>query len=86
MVPIDAIFRSINEEARANLRAPFGMSLWIAIFLHAVGVEIYLALTPREAQRLRQISYKRQFEAGYQRPGSAGLVIEEAGDQTSGVL
>jgi len=80
LVPVLVFFGSNIEEIGASLKAPFGMSLWIAIFLHGVGVEIYLALTPREAQRLRQVSYERQLEAGYPNPGSAGLVIENFGD------
>ena len=80
VVPVLVKFGENLEEIGANLRAPFGMSLWVAIFLHSVGVEIYLALTPREAQRLRLVSYQRQLEAGYKTPGSAGLVIEKFGD------
>ncbi|KEF51149.1 uncharacterized protein A1O9_12763 [Exophiala aquamarina CBS 119918] len=68
------------EEIGASLRIGFGMSLWISIFLHGVGVEVYLALTPREAQRLREVSYEKQLEAGLENPGSAGLVIEKFGD------
>ena len=68
------------ENIGAALRLPFGMSLWLAFFLHAVGVEIYLNMTPREAQRLRQVSYERQLEAGYEKPGSGGLVVENWGD------
>lgn len=80
LVPVLVYFGSNLEEIAASLRAPFGMSLWLAIFLHAVGVEIYLSLTPREAQRLRQVSYERQLEAGHQHAGSAGLVVEKFGD------
>jgi hypothetical protein len=39
-----------------------------------------LHLTPREAQRLRQISYQRQLEAGMRNPGSAGLTADRLGD------
>src|SRR6185312_3240399 len=80
VVSVHASFGPNVEEIGAAIRAPFGMALWLAIFLHSVGVEIYLALTPREAQRLRQISYQRQLEAGYENPVSAGLVIEKFGD------
>ena len=69
-----------TEQIGASLRINFGMALWLALFLHAVGVEIYLSLTPRESQRLRQVSYERQLEAGAARPGSAGLVVENFGD------
>ena len=80
LVPVLVKFGSNIEEIGASLRLPFGMSLWIAMFLHAVGVEIYLALTPREAERLRKVSYERQLEAGHPNPGSSGLVIENFGD------
>ena len=54
--------------------------MWLALFLHAVGVEIYLSLTPREANRLRQVSYERQMERGFKHPGSAGLTVDRWGD------
>jgi hypothetical protein len=73
-------FGDRREEIGASLRVGFGMALWLSIFLHGVGVEIYLSLTPREAQRLRSVSYERQMEAGMDNPGSAGLVIEKFGD------
>jgi uncharacterized membrane protein len=68
------------EQIGASMRMTFGMGLWLALFLHAVGVEIYLSLTPRESERLRQVSYERQLEAGAKNPGSAGLVVERFGD------
>jgi uncharacterized membrane protein len=68
------------EEVAGALRVNFGMALWLATALHAVGVEIYLALTPGEAQRLRMISYRKQMEAGFKNPGSAGLVLEKFSD------
>lgn len=79
-VVVHALFKDNTEEIGASLRISFGMSLWLAFFLHAVGVEIYLRLTPRESARLRQVSYERQLEAGSKYPGSAGLVVEKFGD------
>ncbi len=64
----------------ASLDISFGVALWISMFLHIAGVEIYLRLTPRESQRLRVVSYERQVAAGYKNPGSAGLVLEKFGD------
>ena len=64
----------------AALELSFGMGLWLAIILHLVGVEIYLALTPREGERLRNISYERQLEAGFSNPGSSGLTSDRWGD------
>ena len=68
------------ENISAAMQSVFDMSLWLAFAIHAIGVEIYLKLTPREAVRLREVSYKRQLEAGFKNPGSAGLVIEKFGD------
>lgn len=67
-------------QTTASLRLGFGMALWMAIFLHVICVEIYLGLTPKEAQRLRLVSYRKQLAAGYKNPGSAGLVVEKFGD------
>ncbi|KAH8728246.1 hypothetical protein GQ44DRAFT_824540 [Phaeosphaeriaceae sp. PMI808] len=66
--------------AGAALNMSFGMALWLAAAIHVVGVEVYLNLTPKEAQRLRHVSYRRQLEAGMQRPGSAGLTTDRWGD------
>ena len=64
----------------AALNVNFGMALWLAFAIHALGVEVYLHLTTQEAQRLRQVSYQRQLEAGMRRPGSAGLTADRLGD------
>ncbi|EER25856.1 hypothetical protein D8B26_008174 [Coccidioides posadasii str. Silveira] len=64
----------------AALDLSFGSAGWISFFLHLIGVEIYLRLTPREAERLRDVSFERQLAAGYENPGSSGLVIENWGD------
>jgi hypothetical protein len=64
----------------AGLGVSFGMALWLAVVLHAIGVEVYLALTPKEAQRLREVSYKRQLQAGMRSPGSEGLTADRLGD------
>ncbi|KAL9117444.1 MAG: hypothetical protein Q9187_006018 [Circinaria calcarea] len=68
------------EGIGAGLNLTFGMGLWLAMFLHAFFVELYLSLTPAEAQRLRIVSYKRQREAGFKNPGSAGFTVEKWGD------
>ncbi|KAE8379022.1 hypothetical protein BDV26DRAFT_303910 [Aspergillus bertholletiae] len=68
------------DQSGTALNMNFGMALWLAMVLHLVGVEIYLQLTPRESQRLREISYTRQLEAGFKRPGSAGLTVDRFGD------
>lgn len=79
-VIVRAKFGTEAEEIGAGLGVNFGMALWFAILLHLIGVEIYLALTPREGERLRMVSYQRQLEAGFVNPGSAGLTIDRLGD------
>ncbi|KAJ9619806.1 hypothetical protein H2203_008076 [Taxawa tesnikishii (nom. ined.)] len=68
------------EQIAASFGVSFGMALWLALFLHLVGVEIYLSLTPKESNRLRQVSFERQLEKGYKHPGSAGLTADRWGD------
>ncbi|KAL8869039.1 MAG: hypothetical protein Q9174_004573 [Haloplaca sp. 1 TL-2023] len=77
---VQAKFGDQPEQIGASLRLSFGMAMWLALFLHAVGVEIYLNLTPREGNRLRQVSYERQLERGFSHPGSAGLTADRLGD------
>jgi uncharacterized membrane protein len=71
------------ENMEAALGLSFGMAFWMALFLHMVGPEIYLALTPAEGERLRSVSYERQLEAGYENPGSSGLTPDQWGDAPS---
>lgn len=52
----------------------------MSLFLHMVGVEVYLALTPAESERLKVVSYEKQLEAGFENPGNAGLTAERWGD------
>jgi uncharacterized membrane protein len=79
LIPIQASFNG-EENAQAALGLSFGMALWLAIFIHLVGVELYLGLTPAEGERLRNVSYERQLEAGFENPGSAGLTSDTWGD------
>ncbi|EED18136.1 conserved hypothetical protein [Talaromyces stipitatus ATCC 10500] len=58
----------------------FGAGLWLALILHMIGVEIYLALTPIESERLRKVSYERQLAAGYENPGNCGTTVSKWGD------
>ncbi|KAI0475323.1 hypothetical protein GGR56DRAFT_694969 [Xylariaceae sp. FL0804] len=79
-VIVDANFNGTLMEVVAALNLVFGMAGWIAIFLHAVGIEIYIRLTPAEHERLRKISYQRQLAAGMRHPGRAGLTVDRLGD------
>ncbi|KZL72048.1 hypothetical protein CI238_00838 [Colletotrichum incanum] len=48
----------------ASLHVSFGMAGWLAGAIHAIGVEVYLRLTPGESERLRKLSCQKQLEAG----------------------
>lgn len=69
-----------SEEEKASMVLTFGMAWWIAISMHAVGVEVYLRLTAAEGERLRVVSYEKQRKAGMKNPGSAGLTADRVGD------
>lgn len=69
------------ENIAATFQLSFGMSLWLSIALHAVGVELYLHLTKAETERLRRVSFERQLERGMRKPGSAGLTSDRLGDE-----
>ncbi|KAJ4242864.1 hypothetical protein NW757_011759, partial [Fusarium falciforme] len=71
-----------DMEVGASLGLAFGPALWLAFVIHAIGIEIYLRLTPIEHERLRNISYLRQQEAGMNHPGRAGLTADRLGDAT----
>ncbi|QRV80979.1 membrane protein [Ceratobasidium sp. AG-Ba] len=64
----------------SSLRIAFGPAGWIAFLTHALGVEIYIHLTPGEDARLRKVSYQRQLERGALRPGSMGTTGDRVGD------
>ncbi|KAL6812803.1 hypothetical protein GGI42DRAFT_158578 [Trichoderma sp. SZMC 28013] len=68
------------DQITAAFYATFANSWWLALTIHAIGVEIYLHLTPAEAERLRNISYQRQLEAGFKDPGRAGTTADGLGD------
>ena len=79
-VPVLANFGGNTDQVGASFDVNFGMAIWLALALHVIGVEMYLHLTPREHERLRQISYEKQLEAGFKNPGSAGVVAQRFGD------
>ncbi|THV89994.1 hypothetical protein D6D26_09574 [Aureobasidium pullulans] len=80
-VVVTVDFSSDNAmELSAALAVPFGTAGWLALLLHTIAIEVYLRLTPKESNRLRQVSYERQLERGFSRPGYAGLVPERFGD------
>ena len=79
-VAVKGDFNGAAPNIMSALSQNFGMAGMLALLLHGIGIEIYLKLTPREGERLRQVSYERQLERGFTNPGSAGLVVEKFGD------
>lgn len=75
-----ANFAGKVETIAASMQTSFGMAGWLSLALHAIGVELYLRLTPAEGERLRQVSYERQVERGLSYPGSSGLTVDRLGD------
>lgn len=67
-------------EVMAVLQGTFAGAGIVAFLLHALGIELYLHLTPAEAERLRRVSYERQLERGFKRPGSGGVTSDRLGD------
>jgi hypothetical protein len=82
MVPVKGILHPESDRAMstAAINISFAAAGQLAFFLHVLCTEIYIALTPREANRLRRVSYQRQKEKGFKNPGSAGLVAQRIGD------
>ena len=68
------------EQVTSGMQMTFGASAWLAFWIHAIGIEVYLRLTPAEGERLRKVSYERQLERGMSHPGSAGLTVDRLGD------
>ncbi|TLS21744.1 uncharacterized protein PpBr36_09282 [Pyricularia pennisetigena] len=77
---VDADMRGNEATVGSALVLSFGAALWLALAIHMIGVEIYLQLTPAEHERLRNVSYQRQLEAGMKNPGRAGLTVDRFGD------
>ena len=54
--------------------------MWTTIVPMSKANSLQLHLTPAEAERLRNVSYQRQLEAGMKHPGRAGLTADRIGD------
>ncbi|KAK5631048.1 hypothetical protein RRF57_006763 [Xylaria bambusicola] len=74
------LFADNAIEVGAIFNIVFGPAGWLALVLHVFGAECYLRLTPAEHDRLRNVSYQRQLEAGMKNPGMAGLTADRLGD------
>ncbi|KAF9774269.1 hypothetical protein IL306_007760 [Fusarium sp. DS 682] len=68
------------ENIASALSISFSMAVWLGLAIHAIGIEVYLHLTPAETERLRKISFQRQQERGFKNPGSSGLTSDRLGD------
>lgn len=79
-VAVKAHYGDDTGQTMAAFNVSFAAAGFLALVLHALGIEIYLKMTPREANRLRQISYEKQCSRSFKFPGSSGLVAERLGD------
>ena len=61
-VVVKASMTGTAAQVGTALDVSFGMALWVALALHAFGVELYLWLTQGESQRLKEISLRRREE------------------------
>lgn len=68
------------EQIGVSINASFAASILVAFAVHAWGIELYLALTAAEGDRLKQVSYEKQLQRGWKRPGDAGLTPHKFGD------
>ncbi|KAH7033527.1 uncharacterized protein B0I36DRAFT_373727 [Microdochium trichocladiopsis] len=61
-VSVLAAFRGARNSAQvmSAFDLSFGSAMWLALAIHAFGVELYLALTRSEAARLRKVSLERR--------------------------
>ena len=50
----------------------FGMSLWLALALHVLGVELYLGLTRNETEKLRGGGQEGNMESATEEGGRGG--------------
>ncbi|KAJ4153221.1 hypothetical protein LMH87_009718 [Akanthomyces muscarius] len=66
------------EHQSAALDVGFGMATWIAIAIHAIGVEFYLQLTPGETRRLRELSHQRQAQANVSLQASSKTIVTDS--------
>jgi hypothetical protein len=82
MVSVKGILHPDSDRATstAAINISFAAAGQLAFFLHLLCAEIYIALTPAEAERLRRVSYQKQKERGFKNPGSAGLIPQRIGD------
>ncbi|CZR68853.1 uncharacterized protein PAC_18753 [Phialocephala subalpina] len=76
VVAVNANMNGMPEQVGAGLGLSFGMGLWFAILVHALGIEWFLWLSPAEATRLGNVSYGR----GSKRPSNSGLTVDRFGD------
>ncbi|KAK2604538.1 hypothetical protein N8I77_007459 [Diaporthe amygdali] len=84
-VLVRADYYGLPIEINVAISIVSGASAFTALFLHAIGVELYLNLTPAESERLRQASSRKQSALGLRRPARTESAIDqfEASHKTS---
>ncbi|KAI3397003.1 hypothetical protein diail_11330 [Diaporthe ilicicola] len=72
---VRADYYGLPIEINVAISIVSGASAFVALLLHAIGVEAYLYLTPEESNRLRQVSYRKQSASGLRNPARPGLTV-----------
>ncbi|KAL2287533.1 hypothetical protein FJTKL_04970 [Diaporthe vaccinii] len=72
---VRADYYGLPIEINVAISIVSGASAFVALFLHAMGVEVYLHLTPAESERLRQASYHKQSASGQGHSPRAGSAV-----------
>lgn len=81
-VLVRANYYGFPIEINVALSIASGASAFVALFLHAMGVEVYLQMTPAESERLRQVSYRKQSARGPMYPARRGPAADGFQDAT----
>ncbi|KAG6364529.1 hypothetical protein INS49_006130 [Diaporthe citri] len=79
-VLVKAEYYGLPIEINVAISIVSGASAFVALFLHAMGVELYLHLTSGESERLRQASYHRQSASGQRHSPRAGSDVDNFED------
>ncbi|KAK4495350.1 hypothetical protein PRZ48_013681 [Zasmidium cellare] len=73
-VKVDQYSTTNPAEIGVTVNESFAPAGIIALVLHLIGIELYLALTTAERDRLKQVSYEKQVARGMRRPGDSSYL------------
>ncbi|KAI9891384.1 MAG: hypothetical protein M1814_002898 [Vezdaea aestivalis] len=83
-VAVQANLGASSATTAASLNTSFGSALWLALLIHAVGLEIYFHYTQGETERLRQVSLEKQAQRKMQTEQRGPIGTMESGRAEAG--